>query len=207
MNGRNGPMPTGALTEGALMVALSELLFVAGRYLPGGFVVAFFGALPLALLAFRRGPKTGALGAAAALLLLFVLAGPSGVSLSAPHAASGPLMGALLRAGRGTPACALAGAVVRLLYYPPVFFFYVYLVLGGVEAFVDSSGELLNLLDRSLGTVVGVSLSSIGPMNLFVLFLALWSVVAGVMQAVAVSLFIRRILASFLDADRARSAR
>ncbi len=133
-------MPTGALTEGALMVALSELLFVAGRYLPGGFVVAFFGALPLALLAFRRGPKTGALGAAAALLLLFVLAGPSGVSLSAPHAASGPLMGALLRAGRGTPACALAGVVVRLLYYPPVFFFYVYLVLGGPRRLLPGPG-------------------------------------------------------------------
>ncbi len=186
-----------------MMVALSEVLFVAGRYLPGGFVIAFFGALPLALLAHRRGLKVGLLGAVASLILLFVLAGPSGPSLAAPHAISGPLMGALLRAGRGTPACALAGIGVRILYYPPVFFFYVYLVLGGVGPFLDSSRNLLNLLDRFLGTV-GISLSSVGPINLFLVFLLLWSIAAGVLQAMVLSFFIRRVLYSFLSANSCR---
>ncbi len=48
-------MPTTTLTEGALAVALSEVLFIGGRYLPAGFLVAFFGAVPLALLAAGAG--------------------------------------------------------------------------------------------------------------------------------------------------------
>lgn len=104
------------------MVALTTVLFLVGRYLPGGFVVAFFGAVPLALLAYRRGLMAGAVGASAALMVLFALGGSVGLSDSVPHAVSGPLMGALIRNGSGLVSCALAGLGVRLLYYPPVSF-------------------------------------------------------------------------------------
>ena len=177
------------------MVALSGVLFLAARYLPGGFVVAFFGALPLALLAHRRGLKAGVVGASAALGLLFALGGTAGLSESVPHALSGPLMGALLRGGGGLVPCALTGIGVRLLYYPPVFFLYVYLILGGVDAFTETSGSLLELLDRHLG-VLGVSLQSVGAIGLFLVFLVVWSVVAGVLQALVVRFFIRRVTGS-----------
>lgn len=177
------------------MMALAGVLFFAGRYLPGGFIVAFFGALPLALLAYRHGLKTGVVGASATLVLLFALGGTAGLSESVPHALSGPLMGALLRGGGGLAACSLTGIGVRILYYPPVFFFYVYLILGGVEAFIEASGGLLELLDRYLG-VLGVSLQSVGAINLFLAFLVLWSVVAGILQALVVAFFIRRVMES-----------
>lgn len=187
------------------MAALSEVLFVAGRYLPAGFLVAFFGAVPLALLARRRGLTVGALAAIAALVLSFVLGGPSGLFVASPHAICGPLMGTLLRVGRGIPACALVGIGVRALLYPVGFLFFIYLVLGadGVENFVDSTRPLLEVLDRYLGTV-GISLASGGPINLFAIFLLLWSVAAGINQALVVSLLIRRALPPFLNTDAVR---
>ncbi len=204
---RNRFMPTSALTEGALVVALSEVLFVVGRYLPAGFLVAFFGAVPLALLARRRGLKVGALAATAALLLILVLGGPSGLFIASPHAICGTLMGTLLRAGRGIPACAVVGIGVRIFLYPVGFLFFIYLVLGagGVENFVRATRPLLETMDRYLG-VVGISLSSVGPIGLFAVFLLLWSVVAGTNQALVVPLFIRRALPSFLNTDAVQDA-
>lgn len=195
-------MPTRALTEGALAVALSEVLFITGRYLPAGFLVAFFGAVPLALLARRRGLKVGASAATAALILILALGGPTGLFIASPHAICGTLMGALLRIGRGISACAVVGIGVRIVLYPIGFMFFAYLVLGaaGVEAFVSSTRPLLEVLDRYLG-VVGISLSSVGPIGLFAVFLLLWSVVAGTNQALFVPVFIRRALPSFLNTD------
>ncbi len=189
------------------MAALSEVLFVTGRYLPAGFLVAFFGAVPLALLARRRGLKVGALAAAVALLLVFILGGTSGLFIASPHAICGALMGALLRAGRGVPACAMVGVGVRVLLYPVGFLFFAYLVLGaaGVETFVRSTRPLLEILDGYLG-IVGISLSSVGPIGLFAVFLLLWSVVAGINQGLVVPLIIRRALPSFLNTDAARDA-
>jgi hypothetical protein len=177
------------------MVALTAVLFLVGRYLPGGFVVAFFGAVPLALLAYRHGLMAGAVGASAALVVLFALGGSVGLSDSVPHAVSGPLMGALIRNGSGWVSCALAGLGVRLLYYPPVFFFYVYLVLGGVEAFAEASKSLLGFLDQYLG-VLGISLQGVGAIGLFLVFLVVWSAVAGILQSLVVSFFLRRVTGS-----------
>lgn len=195
------------MTEGALVAALSEVLFVTGRYLPAGFLVAFFGAVPLALLARRRGLKVGALAAAVALLLVFILGGTSGLFIASPHAICGALMGALLRVGRGVPACAMVGVGVRVLLYPVGFLFFAYLVLGaaGVETFVSSTRPLLEILDGYLG-IVGISLSSVGPIGLFAVFLLLWSVVAGINQGLVVPLIIRRALPSFLNTDAVRDA-
>jgi len=200
-------MPTKALTEGALVVALSEVLFVIGRYLPAGFLVAFFGAVPLALLARRRGLKVGAPAATAALLLILIIGGPSGLFVASPHAICGALMGALLRAGRGTPACAVVGIGVRVLLYPVGFLFFIYLFLGaaGAANFVDSTRPLLEILDRYFG-IIGISLSSVGPLGLFAVFLLLWSVFAGINQGLIVPLFLRRILPSFLNTDATRDA-
>ncbi len=200
-------IPTRALTEGALVASLSEMLFIAGRYLPAGFVVAFFGAVPMALLARRRGFKVGALAASAALLLILILGGPSGLFIASPHAICGMLMGTLLRGGRGVLACALVGIGVRILLYPVGFLFFAYLVLGpsGVETFVGSTRPLLEVLDRYLG-IIGISLSSVGSLGLFAVFLLLWSVFAGVSQGLIVPLFLRRLLPPFLNTDAAREA-
>lgn len=189
------------------MAALSEVLFVTGRYLPAGFLVAFFASVPLALLARRRGLKVGALAATAALILILILGGPSGLFIASPHAICGPLMGTLLRVGRGIPACAVVGIGVRVVLYPVGFLFFAYLVLGaaGVENFVRATRPLLEILDRYLG-IVGISLSSVGPLGLFAVFLLLWSIVAGTNQALAVTLFMRRILPPFLNTDATRNA-
>lgn len=198
-------MPTRALTEGAMVAALSEVLFVVGRYLPAGFLVAFFASVPMALLARRRGFKVGALAAVVALLLILVLGGPSGLFIASPHAICGVLMGTLLRVSRGIPTCVVVGIGVRVLLYPVGFLLFAYLVLGaaGVETFVSATRPLLETLDRYLG-IVGISLSSVGPLGLFAVFLLLWSIVAGTNQALAVTLFMRRVVPPFLNTDATR---
>ncbi len=89
-------------------------------------------------------------------------------------------MGTLLRVGRGVPAYAAVGIAVRLVLYPIGFLFFIYLVLGarGAEAFVETTRPLLEVLDRYLG-VVGISLSTVGPIGLLAVFMLLWSLVAG----------------------------
>jgi len=198
-------MPTRALTEGAMVVALSEVLFVIGRYLPAGFLVAFLASVPMALLARRRGFKVAAVAAAVALLLILLLGGTSGLFIASPHAICGVLMGTLLRVGRGIPACTVVGVGVWILLYPVGFLFFAYLVLGaaGVKTFVSATRPLLEILDRYLG-IVGISLSSVGPLGLFAVFLLLWSIFAGISQAVVVPLFIRRVLPPFLNTDATR---
>lgn len=187
------------------MAALSEVLFVAGRYLPAGFLVAFFASVPMALLARRRGFKVGALAAVVALLLILVLGGPSGLFIASPHAICGVLMGTLLRVSRGILTCVVVGIGVRVLLYPVGFLLFAYLVLGaaGVETFVSATRPLLETLDRYLG-IVGISLSSVGPLGLFAVFLLLWSIVAGTNQALAVTLFMRRVVPPFLNTDATR---
>ena len=94
-----------------------------------------------------------------------------------------------------------------MILYPVGFLFFAYLVLGaaGVEAFVGATRPLLETLDRYLG-VIGISLSSVGPLGLFAVFLSLWSVVAGINQGVIVPLFLRRVLPTFLNTDATRDA-
>ncbi len=96
---------------------------------------------------------------------------------------------------------------MRLLLYPVGFLFFAYLVLGaaGLETFVNTTRPLLEVLDRYFG-VVGISLSSVGPLGLFAVFLSLWSVVAGTNQGVLVPLFLRRVLPPFLNTDATRDA-
>ncbi len=188
-----------------MVVALSEVLFVIGRYLPAGFLVAFLASVPMALLARRRGFKVAAVAAAVALLLILLLGGTSGLFIASPHAICGVLMGTLLRVGRGIPACTVVGVGVWILLYPVGFLFFAYLVLGaaGVKTFVSATRPLLEILDRYLG-IVGISLSSVGPLGLFAVFLLLWSIFAGISQAVVVPLFIRRVLPPFLNTDATR---
>jgi hypothetical protein len=101
----------------------------------------------------------------------------------------------------------VVGIGVRVVLYPVGFLFFIYLVLGaaGMETFVRATRPLLEILDRYLG-VVGISLSSVGPIGLFAIFLSLWSVVAGANQALVVPLFIRRALPSFLNTDAVQDA-
>ena len=62
------------------MVALPEVLFGAGRYLPDGFLVAFLGAVPPALLARRRVSKVAAAAEVVALFVILMLVGRPGFS-------------------------------------------------------------------------------------------------------------------------------
>ncbi len=74
-----------------------------------------------------------------------------------------------------------------------------------MENFARGISPLLEVLDRYLGTV-GISLTSVGPINLFAIFLLLWSIVAGINQALVVSLLIHRALPPFPNTDAVRDA-
>lgn len=93
---------------------------------------------------------------------------------------------------------------MRSLLYPVGFLLFAYLVRGaaGVETFVSATRPLLEILDRYLG-VAEISLSSVGSLGLFAVFLLLWSVVTGTNQGLVVPLVLRRV-APFLNTDVTR---
>jgi hypothetical protein len=97
------------------------------------------------------------------------------------------------------------GIGTRVILYPVGFLLFAYVVMGaaGVDTFVRTTRPLLETLDSYLG-VVGISLSTVGPLGLFAVFLLLWSIGAGISQAVIVPLFIRRVLPPFLNTDMTR---
>ncbi|MBE3590969.1 MAG: DUF2232 domain-containing protein [Firmicutes bacterium] len=71
------PLATRAVTEGALMAALTVVLVLAAAYVPAlGFVLTFFLPAPAAAVTVRHGPAAAFLSVAAAAVLLALFLGP-----------------------------------------------------------------------------------------------------------------------------------
>lgn len=157
---------------------VAAMTFLAARAVPGGFVVALAGGLPLARASQRHGTRAGYAAAGASLVETMAVMGPARMGIPVPHAASAPALGALERRGAALLALALAGALIRFGYYLVTGAFYV-LVLVGLDAYTgtyEAIRETLRFLPAGDAAALLVNAA----------FLAVWSLGAGLIQAWAV---------------------
>lgn len=151
------------------------MTFLAARAVPGGFVVALAGGVPLARASERHGARAGYAAAGASLVETMAVMGPARMGIPIPHAASAPALGALERRGAALVALAAVGAAIRFAYYVVTSAFYV-LVLVGLDAYTatyDAIRETLEFLPAGEDAAILMTAA----------FLAVWSTAAGLIQA------------------------
>ncbi|HEV2752398.1 MAG TPA: hypothetical protein VGV36_01045 [Solirubrobacteraceae bacterium] len=169
---------------------VAAMTFLAARAVPGGFVVALAGGVPLARAAQRHGTRAGYAAAGASLIETMAVMGPARMGIPVPHAASAPALGALERRGAALLALALTGAAIRFAYYIATSAFYI-LVLVGLDAYsgtYEAVRQTLTVLPA--GDAAAILFTAA--------FLALWSLAAGLIQAWV----LRRGLRRWPDAER-----
>lgn len=166
----------GDLRELAGLATVAALAFLAARVVPGGFVVALVGGVPIARAGQRQGLRAGFATGIAGLIETIAVMGPARLIIPLPHVLSGPILGVLYARRARFAALAAAGAAVRLALYLASFAFYVYVVVGA-DAFLGTYEQVRETLGGWLpagagGAVLGV-----------VVFNAVWSLIAGAIQA------------------------
>jgi len=178
--------PPGAERERTLagLANVAALTFLAARAVPGGFVVALAGGVPLARASQRHGTRAGYAAAGASLVETMAVMGPARMGIPVPHAASAPALGALERRGSALVALALTGAAIRYVYYLLTSAFYV-LVLVGLDAILGTYEAIRETLTFLPGGDAAAVL-------IYAAFLLVWSLVAGLIQAWAVRRGLRR---------------
>lgn len=154
---------------------VAALTFLAARAVPGGFVVALAGGVPLARASQRHGTRAGYAAAGASLVETMAVMGPARMGIPVPHAASAPALGALERRGAALVALALTGAAIRFGFYMATSAFYI-LVLVGLDAYTgtyEAFRERLTVLPAGDAAAIFITAA----------FLGVWSLVAGLIQA------------------------
>lgn len=168
-------VPTRDGQELAGLATIAALTFLAARAVPGGFVVALVGGVPLARAAQQGGPRAGFATGLASLAETVAVMGPARLIVPLPHAVSAPLLGVLMRGRAGWLVLAAAGAAVRFVLYVASFGFYVF-VLVGVDAYLGTYGELRQLAGWLPAGTAGALWATVA-------FNAAWSSVGGGVQA------------------------
>ena len=171
-----GP-PTSNERERALagLANVAAMAFLAARAVPGGFVVALAGGIPLARASERHGARAGYAAAGASLVETMAVMGPARMGIPVPHAASAPALGALERRGAALLTLAVVGATIRFAYYVVTSAFYV-LVLVGLEAYTGTYEALRE-------TFAFLPAGDRAALFVTAAFLGVWSLGAGLIQA------------------------
>lgn len=168
------------------LASVAAIAFVAARAVPGfGFWIALAGGVPLARAAQHHGLRAGYATAGAGLCDSLAVMGPARFGVVAPQAASAPLLGALERRHAPLLWHVLATMAVRLTYNVAVTAFFIWVILGGLEAYAGTYDELarrLGLGPLGEGLVLALTAFSI----------LVWSVFAGIVQSVVCRRGLRR---------------
>jgi hypothetical protein len=136
------PAPT---TTGLAHVA--TVSFLAARAAPSAqFWIALAGGIALARAAALRGVRAGYGASAAAMLQTVAVMGPARVNGPLTQALTAPLLGALHRRGTGLALQIAACFAIRLTHYAVLTAAAIWIVLGGVDAYVGSYDTLTGWL-------------------------------------------------------------
>lgn len=110
-------LETRALTEGAIMAALTAVLAIINLYIPFmGIIVALIWTLPIVSVCVRQGMRAGILTMAAATLIIMMVASPvSALTMIVPCAAPALLLGNALRHRHSTAKTLLITSIGTLL--------------------------------------------------------------------------------------------
>src|SRR5919197_6597589 len=157
---------------------VATVSFLASRAAPSfGFWVALAGGLALARAALRRGLRAGYGASAAAMLETVAIMGPARFSIPLTQAVTAPMMGRLEARGVRAWGQFLACAVVRLVLSVAGTAFFVFVILGGLDAYGGSYNWFLDLVRGSRsGTGVVLALTALSIVS--------WVVFASAIQTV-----------------------
>ena len=118
---------------------VATVSFLASRAAPSAqFWLALGGGLALARAAYERGARTGYGASLAAMLQTVAVMGPARINAPLTQAMTAPMMGRLQ--ARGAPSWLefLACLVLRLMHYTVLLAAFIFIVLGGLDAFTGS---------------------------------------------------------------------
>ena len=139
------PDPPAPTTTGLAHVA--TVSFLAARAAPSAqFWIALAGGIALARAAALRGVRAGYGASAAAMLQTVAVMGPARVNGPLTQALTAPLLGALHGRGTGLPLQIAACFTIRLTHYAVLTAAAIWIVLGGVDAYVGSYDTLTGWL-------------------------------------------------------------
>ena len=134
------PTPTG-------LAHVATVSFLAARAAPSTqFWIALAGGIALARAAALRGVRAGYGASAAAMLQTVAVMGPARVNGPLTQALTAPLLGALHRRGTRVPLQIAACFAIRLTHYAVLTAAAIWIVLGGVDAYVGSYDTLTGWL-------------------------------------------------------------
>jgi hypothetical protein len=126
---------------------VATVSFLAARAAPSAqFWLALAGGIGLARAAALNGLRTGYGASAAAMLQTVAVMGPARVNGPLTQALTAPLLGALHRRGTSVPAQVAACFAIRLTHYVVLTAALVWIVLGGLDAYVGSYDALTGWL-------------------------------------------------------------
>lgn len=190
------PHPTPPSVEG--LAHVGTVSFLAGRITPvGAFWVSLAGGIALARIGARTGARGGYGASLAVMTETVAVMGPARISGPVTQALSAPLLGSMHARGRGLSALLATCLAIRLTHYAVLTAFLLVVVVGGVDAYVDSYDRIVELTGGLLpsGTTAAVALALVSNLAAAVLFSAVQVVVY------------RRALAEEDDTPRSTAAR
>ena len=166
------------------MANVAALTFLAARAVPLGWTVAIAGGVPLARVAERDGARAGYAAAGASLVETISIMGPARMGIPIPHAASAPWLGALAGRRKGLLVLALAGSLVRLLYYGVTSAISILLIVG-LDAYLGTYQHVRHLVGiLPAGRSWALILTAVAT--------GAWSLGAGLIQAWVIRRGLRR---------------
>ncbi|MGI8413367.1 MAG: hypothetical protein ACR2LV_08480 [Solirubrobacteraceae bacterium] len=166
------------------MANVAALTFLAARAVPLGWTVAIAGGVPLARVAERDGARAGYAAAGASLVETMSIMGPARMGIPIPHAASAPWLGALAGRRKGFLVLALAGSLVRLLYYGVTSTISILLIVG-LDAYLGTYQHVRHLVGiLPAGRSWALILTAVAT--------GAWSLGAGLIQAWVIRRGLRR---------------
>lgn len=131
--------------------------FLAARLAPSGqFFVALAGGVALARAGSVHGLRAGYGASAAAVAETVALIGPARVNGPLTQAFNAPLVGRMDARGFGFPPTLLACLAIRLVHYALLNVLFVWLVVGGFDAFVDTYDRIAGFFNNIIGLLPGV---------------------------------------------------
>ena len=148
MSVKEAPTESDRATEDSGLAHLAAVAFLASRLAPtAGYWVALPGGVAVARAASRHGLTTGCAASIAGLAQSTAVMGPARLSIPFTQAASAPLVGALDARGAHPLLQMLVVALVRFALAALGTAFFIWVILGGLDAYAGGYDWITSRLD------------------------------------------------------------
>jgi hypothetical protein len=162
--------------EHAGLAHVATASFIASRIVPtGGFAVALAGGVAIARVGQRSGARVGYGASLAAMLQAVAVMGPLRVGIPLTQALSAPLLGRMHARGATVGASYLACSAIRLLDQIVTTAFYIWIVVGGLDAYAAT-------YDTLTGNIPGLPSGASAALAATAVGLVAWTLIASVVQ-------------------------